>query len=391
MAQRGYTTIVTIFVVVLGLIFTIPKSRNFIQHKLGSLNKGVISEASPNPIPSGNSKQQQSTGNTTRSSAKFGVNTGIGANDPYMPQAYQQAVQAGIGLVRGLCDWRTIEPTQGNWDFSSCDNWINQVTGLKMTPVIQLWLDSRYCREAPVDTPNTPHKESCTDAQFQTYVTQVVNRYKDKTPYYEMGNEPDLRPEWSNYPSSYAKTLHLGYTAAKQADPNVQVLLGGLAACSGQNCNKNFGPAILKDSQYPALQNLDIVNYHTYARKQDLATVYNLIKKAVGNKPIWVTEVGFPSDKRYQDAKRSGYGYPSGEEGQAAYLKDVLPYLLRLGVDKVFWYNLIDVPKDRSEFCTYGLMYLPGKQCIGSSTAKATDSISEKQSYSAYKELIQNH
>lgn len=383
-----------VFLILISLLLVLPRKKGEDNSKTHPLNylKELISKQKGNqsPAPIVSPQPSQSPESTPAAGFKkdqYGVTLGLAGNEAYVGQALEKVAGIGVGWARVQCDWRNIEPSDNNWDWSICDSFVNQVNKNGQKPLTLLWLDSKWCRMAAKDDPKAKSKPQCTDEQFNDYITQVVTRYKGKVTHYEIGNEPDLMPEWRDDPAQYAKTLHLAYQAIKKADPNAKVLNGGLAACSGQNCSKTFAPAIIGDSQYPALENLDIVNYHTYAKKSDMAALYKTIRSRVGNKPIWVTEVGFPSEKAYQDARRPGYGYPAGEEGQAAYLKDVLPYLLGLGVEKVFWYSLIDVPKDKGEFCSYGLMYLPGKQCLG--TAASGTDVTEKKSFAAYKELIQ--
>lgn len=376
--------IILVIILVLGVILGVKP----IRQKLVSLFRdrgGPAVQVTPTPQPPGSKGTPAPTqvSISGSKSEKYGVNTGIGPNEPYNPQAFILASQAGIGLVRGLCDWHDLEPADNSFNFSRCDDFVNNVTGRGMSVVLQLMVrSSSFCNNTSLTGgKNLPQ---CTDEQVSDLFSKVASHYSSKVTYYEVDNEPDLDPRWKDSPSRYAKVLHAAYKGVKSANPSARVLLGGLAACSGQNCNINFGPAILKDPNYPALENFDIMNYHTYSKKSDMAGLYNRVKSLVGSKPIWVTEVGFPSDPRYQQAKRPGYGYPEGEDGQAAYLKDVLPYLLNLGVEKVFWYTLVDVPKDKSEFCNYGLLYIPGKQCLGSS---ATGVLTTKKSYDVYKEL----
>lgn len=379
MNSHGRVAIFLIILIFLISLLAIPVFRNFVFRSLLPNND---SQKEQNLAPSTSNPTLKPSFNAA--SDQFGVAMGLAGNDPYVVEATQKAAQAGIGWIRIQCDWRNIETSDNVWDWSQCDSAVNQATKVGLKPLVLLWLDSTWCRMAPKDNPQAKAKPVCTDEQFTDYITQVVNRYKGRVSHYEIGNEPDLMSEWRDGPSQYAKTLHLAYTAIKKVDPNTKVLNGGLAACSGQNCSKEFAPAIVKDPNYPALQNLDIVNYHTYAKKSDMALLYNNIRSVVGSKPIWVTEVGFPSHPEYQEKRRPGYGYPSGEEGQSAYLKDVLPYLLSLGVEKVFWYGLVDVPKDKSEFCTYGLMYIPGKQCGQNGGGE----LKTKKAFDAYKEIL---
>ncbi len=380
--------IILIIILLLGVVLGVKP----IRQKLFGNRGGPTTQVTPTPVfsPTGS---PTSSGSPTPTpfptsgfrSDKYGVNTGLGPNEPYNPQAFDKASQAGIGLVRGLCDWHDLEPSDNNFNFSICDSFVDNVRSKGMTVVLQLIVrSSGFCNNTSLTGgKNLPQ---CSDDQVSDLFSKVVSHYGSKVTYFEVDNEPDLVPHWKDTPQRYARVLHFAYSGVKSANPSAKVLLGGLAACSGQACNSNFGPAILQDPDYPALQNFDIANYHTYSKKSDMGGLYKRIKSVVGNKPIWVTEVGFPSDPNYQQVRRPGYGYPAGEEGQAAYLKDVLPYLLSLGVDKVFWYNLVDVPKDKSEFCNYGLLYIPGKQCLGSS---ASGDLTTKKAYDVYKDLIQ--
>lgn len=378
--------IILVIILVLGVILGVKP----IRQKLVSLFRdrgGPAVQVTPTPQPPGSKEtpapiQPPISGNK---SDRYGVNTGIGPNEPYNPQAFDMASQAGIGLVRGLCDWHDLEPTDNNFNFLRCDSFVDNVRSKGMTVVLQLIVrSSSFCNNTSLTGgKNLPQ---CTDEQISDLFSKVVSHYGSKVTYYEVDNEPDLVIQWKDDPSRYARVLHFAYSGVKSANPSARVLLGGLAACSGQACNINFGTAIVKDPQNPALQNFDIMNYHTYSKKSDMAGLYKRIKSVVGDKPIWVTEVGFPSDPRYQQAKRPGYGYPEGEDGQAGYLKDVLPYLLSLGVDKVFWYTLVDIPKDKGEFCNYGLLYIQGKQCLGSS---ATGDLTTKKAFDTFKSLVQ--
>lgn len=379
--------IILIIILLLGVVIGVKPIR---QKIFGQRGGPSITGTTPTPTQAPGDKgtpvptQAPIGGNK---SERYGVNTGIGPNEPYNPQAFILASQAGIGLVRGLCDWHDLEPSDNNFNFLRCDSFVDNVRGKGMTVVLQLIVrSSSFCNNTSLTGgKNLPQ---CTDEQISDLFSKVVSHYGSKVAYYEVDNEPDLVPHWKDTPDRYARVLHFAYTGVKSANPAAKVLLGGLAACSGQNCSANFGPAILKDPNYPALQNFDIMNYHTYAKKTDMAKLYQNVKSMVGSKPIWVTEVGFPSDPRYQEARRPGYGYPAGEDGQAAYLKDVLPYLLSLGVDKVFWYNLVDVPKDKSEFCNYGLFYIPGKQCVGDSAGRTTGGeLKTKKAFEIYKSL----
>ncbi len=81
------------------------------------------------------------------------------------------------------------------------------------------------------------------DNKWARFVETAVNRYKPGgiialeegwgdgvgVTHWEMWNEPDLIHFWDGSVEDYARLLKVGYLAAKHADPNAQVLFGGLA------------------------------------------------------------------------------------------------------------------------------------------------------------------
>jgi len=61
----------------------------------------------------------------------------------------------------------------------------------------------------------------------------VATRYKGRIPAYQIWNEPNIYPEWGEYPISaeeYTQLLTEGYTRVKAADPEAIVVMGALAA-----------------------------------------------------------------------------------------------------------------------------------------------------------------
>ncbi|MBL8993511.1 MAG: cellulase family glycosylhydrolase [Spirochaetia bacterium] len=333
---------------------------------------------------------------------RYGFNTGGGAmKEPIVSDALDQTPDLGAGWIRVLCGWHETEPAENQWNFSLSDRFLEKTRKLGLKVVLQLTLGTFFCTTEPGDLPDKSISKPpmATDEQFSDYVFHVVSRFgsrdnqlgngygQNKVAYFEIGNEPDLETQWRNHPEEYARILHLAYVAVKKADPSAKVVLGGLAAGGGQSCNTNFLDQILADAQFPANQNFDIFNYHTYARKKDQADKYNEFRKKIGDKPFWVTETGFPADPETQRTRRPNFGYESGEAGQVSYMKDVLPELLRLGVEKVFWYTLVDQPRDNTPFCTYGLLYLPGKQGMGKEGRGLTGTLAKKKIFEAFREL----
>jgi hypothetical protein len=68
---------------------------------------------------------------------------------------------------------------------------------------------------------------------YGNFVAAVVQRYKGRIHYYQIWNEPNIYPEWGEHPVNavqYAQLLKVGYTRAKEVDPDVVIIAGALAA-----------------------------------------------------------------------------------------------------------------------------------------------------------------
>ena len=70
-------------------------------------------------------------------------------------------------------------------------------------------------------------------ADYGDYVEAVARRYRGRIPAYQIWNEPNIYPEWGEYPvnaEEYTALLKEGYLRVKEADPEAIVVMGALAA-----------------------------------------------------------------------------------------------------------------------------------------------------------------
>ncbi|MDX1524068.1 MAG: hypothetical protein R3264_20735, partial [Anaerolineae bacterium] len=68
---------------------------------------------------------------------------------------------------------------------------------------------------------------------YGDFVEAVVTRYKGRIPAYQIWNEPNIYPEWGEYPinaEAYTALLKEGYTRVKAVDPDAIVVMGALAS-----------------------------------------------------------------------------------------------------------------------------------------------------------------
>ena len=93
-----------------------------------------------------------------------------------------------------------------------------------------------------------------------------------------------------------------------------------------------------------------------------------LARAGAATKEIWITEAGYTSNPAEQDLPP----YQGGPEAQARWLRDTLPYLLQLGASRVFWFQLMDYPRQSPRAAAMGLL---------------DSTVQPKAAYYAYREL----
>ncbi len=209
------------------------------------------------------------------------------------PAVIQLAVDANVSWLRiPAFDWSAIEPNPPvngvhSYDWSQvpesslkniADNYMYAIAMVQMTPAWAQKYPGIYC--GPVAQNHF--------ANFAAFLQAAVQRYS-KAPYnvhyWELGNEPDIDrslvpPDngygcWGDKNNSYygggyyAEMLKVAYPAIKAADPQAQVLIGGLLLnCDpvDPDCTDPLPPKFFEG----ILRNgggdyFDIVSYHGYA------------------------------------------------------------------------------------------------------------------------------
>ena len=198
----------------------------------------------------------------------------------------------------------------------------------------------------------TPEEE----AENIADIKMLVNRYKDRIKYWEIGNEPNLVQYWDiggrvgeggddpNSPynrgvENFYKWMKDSYTAIKEVDPEAVVILGGLS-------NHIFEPFMDRLTYHGIYDYCDEVAFHPYgANPQDvinkIQNFYDHMSSWPGGpKPIWITEVGYSTNNNMPAAK------VSSEEQKGTYItvtfERIIDWMLEnLGVVRpILYYTL---------------------------------------------------
>ncbi|HUW94806.1 MAG TPA: hypothetical protein VMW58_03395, partial [Anaerolineae bacterium] len=150
-------------------------------------------------------------------------------------------------------------------------------------------------------------------ADYGDFVFAVVSRYKGRIKYYQIWNEPNIYPEWGEAPvdpEAYTELLEVGYTRAKEADPNVVILSAGLAPTTEMS-ERNLMDLVFLQRMYDAgagdyFDILSVQGYGLWNGPTDRRVHPNranfsrvllirelMVRNGDAHKPIWASEVGW--------------------------------------------------------------------------------------------------
>ena len=240
--------------------------------------------------------------------------------------------------------------------------------------------------EAPVFDDGTdilaPGKAINPDNHWARFVHRTVERYDgdgvDDAPgspriaAWEMWNEPDFPcgvvPDfpsgfWNGTPAQYYRLLQVGYLAAKAADPEAVVLLGGQAYFPNPTWFDAFLAALEADPNKEAQAAygfyFDVLPLHWYSNPRNALDGTRLFaEKLAGHglagKAIWINESGVPAWDDFP-GKGQPAPYQATAQEQASYVIQNAALALHAGVERLFHFQLYDDGQGQA----YGLIRNP--------------------------------
>lgn len=297
-------------------------------------------------------------------------------------RALELAGAAGVRWVRISMAWSWIEPNPGRFTWTAHDALVDGARSQGMEVLGNLGFTAVWNSTAPPEVTRAVDRERYPPRDYAAwgrYVYETATHFKGRVRFWQVWNEPDLGGNgpfgfWRGSEPEFARLLAVAYESVKRADPEAQVVLGGLSLGGSPGVlNTDFLPGILHDGTYPAARSFDVLDFHHYGPAAEAKRRYDyvqaeLAKAGAAGKPVWVTEVGSPSNETGREPPEY-----AGPEGQARYLREMVPYLLGLGVERVFWFTLFDTPVSGPQFDRHGLL---------------DEALAPKPAYDAYRDLI---
>ena len=212
-----------------------------------------------------------------------------GEHENYARKELPMIKGAGIQWVRTDFDWSGVEKRKGEWNFKSLDETVGwaEANGINILPILDY--------DVAWATPAYKHLD-----EWLEYVRKTVTRYQSSLKYWEVWNEENGPGMWRDKPNpaNYVILLKATYEEIKKINPDIKVLIGGFVGV----------PFEFIEGVYKAggKDYFDIMNFHPYrAKSPEAGQLYEDIRKLValmekygdGNKPMWITEIGYATHK----------------------------------------------------------------------------------------------
>jgi hypothetical protein len=320
--------------------------REFAQLAVGALSVGYLGMRA-SVSRSASVPARSASASSARSRAPMGFNTHI-LQQPDAEQYVDLVAASGATALRDEFPWQFVETAPGRYDWSRTDKIVGlaAAAGLQVLMIADqtpLWATGgsqrmpNYNWLPPKDIP-----------AFGRFCGQLAARYGTNGSFWEdyphlprllpcgieIWNEENSAPFWGNRPPQpriYADMLDAAYGEVKSADPDMTVIMGGLApaggfgdvACQGKTQHGHdstfWNPVDFLAALYQlgARQNFDAVGWHPYNFWQGASSAQMLSYSTCSawsqlsetpvsvrslmtsyedeSKPVWITEMGSPS------------------------------------------------------------------------------------------------
>jgi hypothetical protein len=307
----------------------------------------------------------------------FGIDQGGFVTRP----DYGDMAAAKVRTFRLAINWKRIEPTRGNLNWSSVDNTLEALAENGITPAVFVfgapeWATGSKNQGVP------PLKPSALRA-WKTFLKTAVKRYKKGGVFWknhpglpvrpvtawQIWNEPNLTKYFAKpgpFPpapvphtaKAYAKLVKASDKAIGSADKHAKVLLAGLSGNpkSRKMLPHKFIKKFLKVKKIT--KHFNAAALHPYASSINAyKSRVSKFRKALNRggakkKPIWLTEVGWGSASNGQRLNK-------GIAGQAKLLRKSFSVTLKKRkkwkINRLYWFDWRDPAPGAHATCSFCL------------------------------------
>lgn len=267
----------------------------------------------------------------------FGIQTHFGIN--WNKEMIPLLKYAGTKNVRESFYWSEVEINQGQYTFNPKITLpMQSFKEFSIDPFLVFAFSNKY-----YDGGKTPYTEEAHTA-YANYVKAMLGKFGSQLKSGEIWNEFNLPHFGGNGPAAsradiYFNLLKKGYEASKSVQPDLNVVGGATAGIPLEWLEDVF--------ELGGLNYMDSLSVHPYRYPQmpegllgEINSLNQLVRDHNNGEtiPLWFSEIGWPTHLN-----------PTGvnENTQAAYLIRTYVLSIAAGVEKIFWYNLMNSGTDK--------------------------------------------
>jgi hypothetical protein len=256
------------------------------------------------------------------------ANTHVCVHTRLIDEVWEWKIQRTLQLVREMgattivefFPWAYIESTQGYYDWAHADRIIRHAQNQGLQVIARMGLVPAWARPRDSTLNDLPEESY---PYFADFVADFAARYAGIVDQIIIWNEPNLAFEWGYHPvdpARYARMLKAVYGPAHEANPQVEILVAGLAPTLEPPGSPNgLNDLLFLEQLYinDAAPYFDALAVHTYGftyppeaepafdqlnfrRTELLRTI--MIDYGDADKPVYITETGWNDHPRWTKA-----------------------------------------------------------------------------------------
>lgn len=288
-----------------------------------------------------------STSDVTVSPSYFGMHVNLIAS---IPDAYNEleffSIRAHDSGGLGGCRWHTINPNNGEWNWSNPDALVDAHYKRGKEVMLMLGFTPDW---AAASTPNTGKYDNGTTvrasnqppsniAYWDDYVTRTVTRYLGRVKYYEIWNEVNYTSYWAGTAAQLALLVRRASQIAKALDPTIKIVAPIVQEPETSGTGDEYLTAFLAASDGATGTGkdwIDVCGIHLYPPVYN----YNIHKNQIDNVKSILAAAGKSSLEIWNTETGVLTGYSILDDVQAKWLKRSMALAACLGVKRYWWYG----------------------------------------------------
>ena len=161
----------------------------------------------------------------------FGVNVSLEQyNDAELARVLMLIRDGGFKIVRQHFYWNDIEPRQGEYDWTKWDRIVARASDYKLDVIAVIDTTPEWARHPGERDLVNASPDNADD--YARFVFVFIKRYGNSVRYVQIWDNPNVHPFWGRRnadPIEYTALLRASAITARAANPNVKIILAGLA------------------------------------------------------------------------------------------------------------------------------------------------------------------